>query len=161
MDRKELAFELVRLAKSLTAAKTLMDYIDDDDLIDDLETAMGRHFRGSSDVNNDEILFYEEHTKKGIPVNITLYVNPRNQPKPRRPGDIKVGLTIHNSLGAGFSDSDYDEWLDSQDDQGFVDYAMGVGETLEDGVWEFGHTETVRSVANTMAGAINKVLKRW
>ena len=129
-----IATELMKVAERLAASETLVDYAgDDEELADDLEAALTYFLDGSSDVNDSEIIFHEEATRDGEPVQIEVMVNPRNQPK--KTGEVIVGL-----------------YITGQD---------GDGPTYEDGMWSFDITDTVKEVAKTIGQAAQKVLKRF
>lgn len=148
MNKNMIAGRLLKIAKILVAAETLQDYVGDNEgLADELEGLID--INSGSEVNGDEIFFYEAETKKGIPVNIQISINPRNQPE--RTGKTKIGIVIENNYEAfGFDE-----------DEEFAEYAESVGSTLEDGIWQFKNTDKLRSVAKDLTRAINKVLNRW
>ena len=136
MDKKskeKVARELIKIAKDLVA-NSIGDYDDDEELADDLESALKRFISGSSDVNNNEILFYETETRGGEGVDIRIYVNPRNQPK--KDGQVKIGLTIEGN------------------------YESSLG-TLEDGVWGFKDSYDIKYVAAGLFKSIKKILRKW
>jgi len=129
-----IATELLQIARKLVAVKrTLADYAgDDEELADDLESALSRFISGSSEVNGDEVMFYEESTRKGEMVRIEITVNPNNQPS--RTGKTLIGLSITGEEGAP---------------------------TYEDGIWDFEEYESVRSVAKVIGGVTKRTLRKW
>jgi len=133
MDAVGIAGRIVGVAREVVAAsREIADYDDGYELADDLEAALRRYLSGSSDVDDEEIIFYEEETRGGEPVSVLVTVNPRNQPV--KLGKLKVGLFI----------------------QGDED-----GPTYEDGVWEFGEADTVADVAAVIGKKARKVLDRF
>ena len=66
MDKRKVAGELVKLAKEVVAADRLADFDDDGDLADELDDELSKILDGSSDVNKNEIIFYEEATRAGV-----------------------------------------------------------------------------------------------
>ena len=136
MNNQKIASELVDMAERIAANKTLLDYDRDDaELTDDLEAALSYFLDGSSDVNDSEIIFYEEETRKGEPVQISVDVNTRYPTKSL----AIVGLYI-----AGRSTSSIPHGA-----------AYGAGE------WTFRLTDTVKEVAKTIGQAAQKILKKF
>jgi hypothetical protein len=129
-----IATELLKVARELVAVKqTLRDYAtDDEEMADDLEAALSRVISGSSEVNGDEIVFYEESTRKGEMVRIEVTVNPRNQPT--KADTTKIGLYITGEDGAP---------------------------TYEDGIWDFDDDDSVREVAKVIGNAVKRILRKW
>ena len=78
--------------------------------------------------------------------------NPRNQPE--KEGKVKVGIYITVNV------EDIDE-IREQHGTEFAEYVEKLGETLEDGIWEFPDDETVKGIASDLAAAANKVLRKW
>jgi len=83
------------MAERVAANKTLLDYDGDDaEIADDLEAALSYFLGGSSEVNKTEIIFYEEETRKGESVQISVTVE--NQWR-----NLLVGLYITGENGDG------------------------------------------------------------
>ena len=157
VDRKRVARELMRLAKQLNAApKTLADYDGEGDLADELADELSRYINGASDENDGEIRFYEDETRKGVPVSIEIIINPLNQHW--TPGEVKVGLSIYNDAHRF-----WDSIAEVEESRGaeFAKYLSRLGSSLEDGIWKFDDTDTVKDVAKVIGGVVQKALKKW
>jgi len=110
MKSEDVARELVRIAKKLMEEKeaglgrmsgekkagsmTIGDG-DTDDLTDELRDELTKYFRGSDDINKNEIFFYEEYTRSGKMARVEVTVDPRNQPDKAGQRGFCLGVYTH------------------------------------------------------------------
>ena len=120
---------------------------DTEDLVDAMEEELSKYIGGASEVNDNEILFHEEETKKGSPVNIRVTVDPTNQPKKK--GERGFCLFIEGN-DALYEDED--------------DLPEGIGElvgTLNDSCWTTENDQPIKEEAKLIGQTVKKILRKW
>lgn len=128
--QRRVSTELKKASYDVQAGAAIGDD-DDEDTAYELEAFLRRYIDGASDINDNEILFYEAETLMGDYVDVYITVNPSNQPG--RAGKVKIGIYVTGEDGAP---------------------------TYEDTILSFRSDESMNKVAKKIGNHVQKVLKR-